>query len=65
MQDGAPPHIAATVKQLLNLHFGNGRIISRHFLTAWPPRSPDLNPCDFWLWRLTKRCCVRESNCEL
>ncbi|GBO46894.1 hypothetical protein AVEN_186267-1 [Araneus ventricosus] len=52
MQDGAPPHIAGTVKQLLNLHFGNDRIISRHFLIAWPPRSPDLNPCDFWLWRL-------------
>ncbi|GBO19947.1 hypothetical protein AVEN_10826-1 [Araneus ventricosus] len=49
MQDGAPPHIATPVKQLLNLHFGNGRIISRRFPTAWPPRSPDLNPCDFWL----------------
>ncbi|GBL84392.1 hypothetical protein AVEN_117161-1 [Araneus ventricosus] len=30
MQDGAPPHIATPVKQLLNLHFGNDRIISRH-----------------------------------
>ncbi|GBM14225.1 hypothetical protein AVEN_167309-1 [Araneus ventricosus] len=49
MQNGAPPHIATPVKQLLNLHFGNGRIISRHFPTAWPPRSPDLNTCDFWL----------------
>ncbi|GBM42445.1 hypothetical protein AVEN_139882-1 [Araneus ventricosus] len=49
MQDGAPQHIATPVKQLLNLHFGNDRIISRHFATAWPPRSPDLNPCDFWL----------------
>ncbi|GBO00911.1 hypothetical protein AVEN_86610-1 [Araneus ventricosus] len=48
--DGAPPHIATPVKQLLNLHFENDRIISRHFPTAWPPRSPDLNPCDFWLW---------------
>ncbi|GBM61564.1 hypothetical protein AVEN_96161-1 [Araneus ventricosus] len=34
VQDGAPPHIATPVKQLLNLHFGNDRIISRHFLTA-------------------------------
>ncbi|GBM96917.1 hypothetical protein AVEN_105156-1 [Araneus ventricosus] len=32
-----------------NLHFGNDRIISRHFPTTWPPRSPHLNPCDFWL----------------
>ncbi|GBM57890.1 hypothetical protein AVEN_52402-1 [Araneus ventricosus] len=33
MQDGAPSHIATLVKQLLNLHFGNDRIISRHFST--------------------------------
>ncbi|GBM90324.1 hypothetical protein AVEN_116314-1 [Araneus ventricosus] len=45
----APPLLATPVKQLLNLHFVNDRIISRHFKTAWPPRSPDLNPCDFWL----------------
>ncbi|GBM88945.1 hypothetical protein AVEN_146637-1 [Araneus ventricosus] len=50
MQDGTPPHIATPPQQLLNLHFGNVRIISRHFSTAWPPRSSDLNPCDFWLW---------------
>ncbi|GBM69974.1 hypothetical protein AVEN_142995-1 [Araneus ventricosus] len=54
MQDGAPLHIATPVKQLLNLHFGNDRIISRHFPTAWPPQSPDLNPCDFWLWGYLK-----------
>ncbi|GBN00627.1 hypothetical protein AVEN_199877-1 [Araneus ventricosus] len=65
MQGGAPPHIATAVKQLLNLHFGNDRIISRHFPTAWPPRSPDLNPCDFWLWGYLKGCCVRGSDCEL
>ncbi|GBM11634.1 hypothetical protein AVEN_16948-1 [Araneus ventricosus] len=52
IQDGAPPHIATLVKQLLNL--GNDRIISRHFSTAWPPRSSDLNPCDFWLWGYLK-----------
>ncbi|GBM93645.1 hypothetical protein AVEN_191660-1 [Araneus ventricosus] len=49
MQDGAPPHIATPVKQLLNLHFGKDRIISRHFPTACPPRSHHLNTCDFWL----------------
>ncbi|GBM56427.1 hypothetical protein AVEN_56112-1 [Araneus ventricosus] len=54
MQDGAPPHFVTPVKQLLNLHFGNDRIISRHFPTAWPPRSPDFNPCDFWLWGYLK-----------
>ncbi|GBL90474.1 hypothetical protein AVEN_179404-1 [Araneus ventricosus] len=54
MQDGAPPHIATPLKQLLNLHFGNDRIISCHFPTAWPPQSPDLNPCYFWLWSYLK-----------
>ncbi|GBO06015.1 hypothetical protein AVEN_189119-1 [Araneus ventricosus] len=54
MQDSAPPHIATSVKQLLNLHFGNDGIISLHFPTASPPRSPDLNPCDFWLWGYLK-----------
>ncbi|GBO14723.1 hypothetical protein AVEN_28501-1 [Araneus ventricosus] len=46
MQDGAPPHIATPVKQLLNLHFGNDRIINRHSLQ---PDHHDRNPCDFWL----------------
>ncbi|GBM29951.1 hypothetical protein AVEN_167431-1 [Araneus ventricosus] len=53
-QDGAPSHIATPVMQLLNLHFGNGRIISRHLPKAWPPRSSDLNSCDFWLWGYLK-----------
>ncbi|GBM76509.1 hypothetical protein AVEN_102294-1 [Araneus ventricosus] len=50
MQDGAPSHIATPVKQL----FGNDRIISRHFPRTWPPRPPDLNPCNFWLWDYLK-----------
>ncbi|GBM95628.1 hypothetical protein AVEN_256427-1 [Araneus ventricosus] len=41
------------MKQLLNLHFGNDRIIVA-ISQAWPPRSPDLNPCDFWLWSYVK-----------
>ncbi|GBM08152.1 hypothetical protein AVEN_214482-1 [Araneus ventricosus] len=47
MQDGAPPHIANPIKRLI---IGNDKIISRYILTNWPPRSPDVNPCDFWLW---------------
>jgi hypothetical protein len=23
-------------------------------LTCWPPRSPDVTPCDFFLWRYIK-----------
>ena len=52
-QDGAPPHIYRPVKSLLRENFGN-RIISRHFPEQWPPRSPDLNPLDFWLWGYLK-----------
>ncbi|GFV42205.1 uncharacterized protein TNCV_3164361 [Trichonephila clavipes] len=50
MQDGAPPHIARRVKDLLRMSFGDDRVLSRHFHHAWPPRSPDLSPCDYWLW---------------
>jgi len=48
-QDGAPPHIFRPVKDLLRNFFGS-RVISRHFPDEWPPRSPGLNPLDFWLW---------------
>ena len=49
MQDGALPHIAHCVKQLLSRHFCVDKIISQQCPTAWLPRSPDLNRCDFWL----------------
>ncbi|GFW50786.1 retrovirus-related Pol polyprotein from transposon 297 [Trichonephila clavipes] len=49
MQDGAPPHNARRVKELLRRSFGDDRVLSRHFHHAWPPRSPDLSPCDYWL----------------
>ncbi|GBM68616.1 hypothetical protein AVEN_106097-1 [Araneus ventricosus] len=63
MQDGAPPHIGISVKRFLSMHFGNDRIISRHFPTNLSPRSPDLNPCDFWLWGYLKH--VVFSDCKL
>ncbi|GFU87571.1 uncharacterized protein TNCV_2934931 [Trichonephila clavipes] len=54
MQDGAPPHIARRVKDLLRRSFGDDRVLSRHFHHVWPPRSPDLSPCDYWLWGYLK-----------
>ena len=44
-QDGAPPHRRKIVQTWLKAKFGD------RFLDAsrWPPRSPDLNPCDFSL----------------
>ncbi|GFW10433.1 uncharacterized protein TNCV_5097841 [Trichonephila clavipes] len=50
MQDGAPLHIARCVKDVLKHHFTKERVISHQFLHLRHPRSPDLNPCAFWLW---------------
>lgn len=47
--DGAPPHSARIVTDWLNEHYEN-KWIGRFGPVPWPPRSPDLNPCDFYLW---------------
>jgi hypothetical protein len=54
MQDGAPPRWGKSVRCWLNEHFP-GRWIGRGSPTIqWPPRSPDLTPCDFFLWGFIK-----------
>ena len=45
-QDGAPPHRKKEVQDWLKGKFGDKFINT----SRWPPRSPDLNPCDFSLW---------------
>jgi hypothetical protein len=47
-QDGAPPHVGATVRTALVERFP-GRWIGRGGPINWPPRSPDLTPKDFFL----------------
>ena len=53
-QDGVPAHYALRIRQLLNREFPGrwmGRGSARHPApVAWPPRSPDLTPLDFWVW---------------
>ena len=49
MQDGASPHTTILLRQFLNTQFPN-RTIGRNLNTDWPPRSPDMTPCDFFLW---------------
>lgn len=49
MHDGAPAHFSRNVRDYLNLTF-QGNWIGRGGPIPWPPRSPDLNPCDFYLW---------------
>jgi hypothetical protein len=47
--NGAPPHSTAMITRYLNEIFEK-RWIGRFGPTAWPPRSPDLSPNDFFLW---------------
>ena len=54
MDDGAPPHNSREMTSLLRAHFGNEFVISRDFPTACPPRSPNISPCNFWLWEFLK-----------
>jgi len=49
MYDGAPPHFCCIACQYVNDHFP-GKWIGRNGPVEWSPRSPDLNPIDFYLW---------------
>ena len=52
-QDGATAHTARTVMEFLREHY-DGRLISLRGDLQWPARSPDLAPCDFFLWGYLK-----------
>jgi len=52
-QDGATPHTARLSIDVLRRMFP-GRVISRFGDTPWPPRSPNLTTCDFFLWGYLK-----------
>lgn len=47
--DGAPPHRFGPVGEWINNVFGQ-RCFGYGGITEWPPRSPDLNPLDYFLW---------------
>jgi hypothetical protein len=53
-QDGAPAHRLIQVRDRLNEVFGNNRVVGLDHDVEWPPRSPDLTPCDFFLWGYLK-----------
>ena len=57
-QDGAPPHWKTEVRDYLDStlpHRWIGRASDSNLVFArWPPRSPDLTPCDFFLWGYVK-----------
>lgn len=52
-QDGAPVHYHRIVRHYLDEAFHN-RWIGRRGPIAWPARSPDLTPIDFFLWGYIK-----------
>lgn len=45
VQDSAPAHASLRVQDFLSR-----RIPLYVPKDIWPPNSPDLNPCDFWMW---------------
>lgn len=58
VQDGAPPHWHSQVRNYLDERLP-GRWIGRAseenmVYKRWPPRSPDLTPCDYFLWGYVK-----------
>ena len=53
MQDGATPHTANATLEPMAQKFGD-RVISRRTDNPWAAHSPDLNPCDFFLWGYAK-----------
>ena len=52
-QDGATAHTARKSMDCLKEIFGD-RVISLRGNVGWPARSPDLSPCDFFLWGYLK-----------
>ena len=48
-QDGAPAHRLLEVRDRLNETFGENRVVGLGHNVEWPPRSPDLTPCDFYV----------------
>ena len=55
MQDGAPCHVTDMNMRYLDRQFQD-RVVSRRPVRGrdWPARSPDLNPCDTFLWGYLK-----------
>ena len=49
-QDGATAHTSSRTLSRVHEVFGVNRAVSRGSEICWPSRSPDLSPCDFYLW---------------
>lgn len=51
--EGASVPYVAAARDFLNRRFGE-KWISRGGSQFWPPRSPDLNPINFYIWSYMK-----------
>ena len=52
-QDGAPPHFHHDVREYLDAKIPSLKYVLYLYdspLLPWPPRLPDLTPCEFFLW---------------
>ena len=63
-QDGATAHTARASMELLREHFPD-RLISLRGDLPWSARSPDLAPCDFFLWGYLKSIVYNVSSLSL
>ena len=54
MHDGCSVHFELNVRHQLNESYPNRWIGRGSNFLAWPPRSPDLTPCDYFLWGYIK-----------
>ena len=54
MQDGAPPHWGLQVREWLNETLPLRWMGRGSPNMPWPPRSPDLTPCDYFMWGFLK-----------
>ncbi|GBM18308.1 hypothetical protein AVEN_147429-1 [Araneus ventricosus] len=52
--DGSPPHKVSRAQQYIQDTFQQ-QVIGYDGCVEWPPRLPDLNPLDFFLWGYIKQ----------
>jgi hypothetical protein len=61
MQDGAPPHWSRQVRNWLDEKLPTRWMGRGSANMPWPPRSPDLTMCDFFLWGYLKSVVYRKK----
>ncbi|GBL73321.1 hypothetical protein AVEN_155568-1, partial [Araneus ventricosus] len=62
--DGAPPHKVSSVQQYIRDTFQQ-QVIGYGGCVEWPPRSPDLNPLNFFLWEIHQTASVCNSSTNI